>query len=420
MVRTTIATAAVRLAWYVNSPQSGGDQVPLGPTRDILITCHASATGKGKLHGSPERRTLRSAASVNQIDAPFGEAVERLCANCRWPLSTDSPILPLGAAVSEVDALAIWLDREPRDEEDIEAGRDAAIALSTGDYPPHADDARDAEEEVDEAGRDEERERYDRARNFRSGRHSHWRRLHSYLTRSNEAVAEYPFLAPWADGLQSRLTAVLDAERRAFAALVQPARLLEAAAVRVLPTPQFSGDPRFAGLGAEAEKTFRRAWYEWSRRATWSWQRLEDQDFSVYTVVSDAFGRRRKGKPEAHAAFRQLTADWIRQAREEADRPASAPWQLMAVKAPALPRTLHSEPERDPLTLWEASAIATYQVAMNRKAGTTALLVPHLVAEQLLACASPDMPVQRLAPDGSALPAEVLLGQWDHEGLSPS
>ncbi|MEU9994032.1 hypothetical protein [Streptomyces sp. NPDC050848] len=395
-------------------------EVPLGPTRDILITCHASATGKGKLHGSPECRTLRSAASVNQIDIPFGEAVERLCANCRWPLPTDSPILPLGAAVNEVDTLSIWLDRDPEDEEDIEAERDAAIALSTGDYPPHTNDVGDAEEEDDETGHDEEWERYDRARNFRSGRHSHWRRLHSYLARSNEAVAEHPFLAPWADGLQSRLTAVLDAERRAFAALVQPARLLEAAAVRVLPTPQFSGGPSFAGLGVEAEKTFRRAWYEWSRRAIWSWQRLEDQDFSVYTVVSDAFGRRRKGKPEAHAAFRQLTADWIRQAREEAGRPASTPWQLVAVKAPALPQTRHSEPERDPLTLWEASVIATYQVAFNRKAGTTALLVPHLVAEQLFACASHDMPVQLLAPAGSALAAETLLEQWDHESLTHS
>ncbi|MFD0169092.1 hypothetical protein ACFVJH_33855 [Streptomyces decoyicus] len=396
-------------------------EVPLGPARDILITCHVSVTGKGKLHGSPECRTLRTAASMDQIDIPFGEAVERFCANCRWPLPTDSPILPLGAAVNEVESLTIWLDRDSKDEEDIEAERDAAIALATGEYPPHATDSSDGEvEDGDEVGRDEERERYDRARNLRSGRHAHWRQLHSYLARSNEAVAEYPFLIPWADGLQNRLTAVLDAERRAFAALVQPARLLEAAAVRVLPTPQFSADPGFAGLGAEAEKTFRRAWHEWSHRAIWSWRRLEDQDFSVYTVVSDAFGRRRKGKPETHAAFRRLTADWIRQAREEAGRPASTSWQLVVIKAPALPRTHHSEPERDPLTLWEASVIATYQVAFNRKASTTALLVPHLVAEQLLACASDDMPVQLLAPDGSALPAEVLLEQWDYESLTRS
>ncbi|MEV5681065.1 MULTISPECIES: hypothetical protein [unclassified Streptomyces] len=395
-------------------------EVPLGSTRDILITCHVSATGKGKLHGSPECRTLRSAASVNQIDVPFGEAVARLCLSCRWPLPTDSLILPLGAAVSEVDSLAIWLDRESKDEEDLEAERDAAIALAAGEYPPLATESGDEEEEDDEAGRDEEWERYDRARNFRSRRHEHWRRLHSYLTRSNEAVSEYPFLAPWADGLQSRLATVLDEERRAFAALVQPIRLLESAAVRILPEPKFSADPGFAGLGAQAEKTFQRAWYEWSRRAIWSWRRLEDQDFSVYTVVSDAFGRRRKGKPEAHAAFRRLTADWIRQAREEAGRPVSTPWQLVAVKAPALVRTHHSEPERDPLTLWETAVIATYQVAFNRKAGTTALLVPHLVAEQLLACTSDDMPVQRLAPDGSALPAEMLLDQWDHAGLNLS
>ncbi|MFJ9789307.1 hypothetical protein [Streptomyces globosus] len=391
-------------------------EVPLGPTRDIVTTCHASATGKGKLHGDPECRTLRAAASVYQIDIPFGEAAERLCANCRWPLPTDSPILSLGAAVSDVDALTIWLDREPKDEEDSEVERDAALALANGEYPPHATES----DEEDEDERDEERERYDRARSLRSGRHEHWRRLHSYLARSNEAVAEYPFLAPWADALQSCLTTVMDAERRAFAALLQPTRLLEAAAVRILPTPQFSDDPGFAGLGAEAEKTFRRVWHEWSHRATWSWRRLEDQDFAVYTVVSDAFGRRRKGKPEAHAAFRQLTADWIRQAREEADRPTSTPWQLLAVKAPTLPRTRHREPQRDPLTLWEAAVIATYQVAFNQRAGTAALLVPHLIAEQLLTCASHDMPVHVLATAGNALPAETLLEQWDYESLTRS
>lgn len=97
-------------------------EVPLGPTRDILLACHVSATGKGELHGSPECRTLRSAASVNQIDVPFGEAVERLCASCWWPLPTDSPILLLGAAVSEVDSLTIWLDRETEDEAGPPAG----------------------------------------------------------------------------------------------------------------------------------------------------------------------------------------------------------------------------------------------------------------------------------------------------------
>jgi hypothetical protein len=252
-------------------------QVPLGPTRDIIITCYVSGTGKGKLHGSPECRTLRSAASVNRIDVPFGEAVERLCASCRWPLPASGPILPFSAAVSEVDSLVIWLDRGSEDEEDLEAERDAAIALTVGEYPPSATDSSNDEEEDDETGSDEEWERYDRARNIRSQLHAHWRRLHSYLARSNEAVAEYPFLAPWADGLQSRLATVLEEERRAFTALVQPVRLLEAAAVRLLPTPKFSDDPGFAGLGAKAEKTFRRAWYEWSRRAIWSWHRLEDQ-----------------------------------------------------------------------------------------------------------------------------------------------
>ncbi|MFJ9884500.1 hypothetical protein ACIQRW_01380 [Streptomyces sp. NPDC091287] len=155
--------------------------------------------------------------------------------------------------MSEVDSLAIWLDRESKDEEDLEAERDAATALTAGEYPPPATESGDEEEkDDDEAGHGEEWERYDRARNFRSRHHEHWRRLHSYRTRSNEAVSEYPFFAPWADGLQSRLATVLDEERRAFAALVQPIRLLEAAVVRIPPEAKVSADPGLAGLGAEA------------------------------------------------------------------------------------------------------------------------------------------------------------------------
>ncbi|AOP47802.1 hypothetical protein [Streptomyces lydicus] len=91
---------------------------------------------------------------MNQFDIAFGEAVERLCTSCRWALFTDSPILPLGAAVNDVDSLTIWLDRDPEDEDDVKAERDAAIVLSTGDYPLHTSDVGDADEEDNEAGHD--------------------------------------------------------------------------------------------------------------------------------------------------------------------------------------------------------------------------------------------------------------------------
>ncbi|WP_432024946.1 hypothetical protein [Streptomyces parvus] len=48
-------------------------------------------------------------------------------------------------------SLTIWLDRGPEDEDDIKSERDAAIALSTGDYPPHTNDVGNADEEDDEA-----------------------------------------------------------------------------------------------------------------------------------------------------------------------------------------------------------------------------------------------------------------------------
>ncbi|MET9378752.1 hypothetical protein ABZX98_32220 [Streptomyces sp. NPDC002992] len=49
------------------------------------------------------------------------------------------------------------------DEEDIEAERDAADALATGEYPPRATDS-DEDQDGDDDDRYEQRERYDRAR----------------------------------------------------------------------------------------------------------------------------------------------------------------------------------------------------------------------------------------------------------------
>lgn len=89
-----------------------------------------------------------------------------------------------------------------------------------------------------------------------------------------------------------------------------------------------------------------------------------------------------------------------------------APWRLVGVKVPALTHIRFGERTQDPLTAWEASVIATYQIAFNPTAGTTVLLVPHLVAEQLATTVSSAVPVQTLDAHGSAASAEHLLAQW--------
>ncbi|MFJ6619927.1 hypothetical protein ACIQOW_20415 [Kitasatospora sp. NPDC091335] len=119
---------------------------------------------------------------------------------------------------------------EPSDETDGEAG--------------------EPEEDFD----DEAWQRYSRARETRRHRHEHWRRLHTYLIRSNKALQAFPVLRPWAEPLQTRFAEVIEEERRAFAALVQPVPLVEAAAVRLLPEPKFTPGPELAGLGADAAK----------------------------------------------------------------------------------------------------------------------------------------------------------------------
>ncbi|MET8626310.1 hypothetical protein ABZW30_21575 [Kitasatospora sp. NPDC004669] len=215
--------------------------------------------------------------------------------------------------------------------------------------------------------------------------------------------------------MQVRLAEVIDEERRAFAALVQPVPLVEAAAVGLLPDLEFTPGPEFAGLGADAAKVVRRAWHAWELRASWSWSRLEDNGWAVSSVVDDAFGRRRKGRPETEAAFDQLAADWIREARRQAALHGEAPRQLVAVKIPAAEKEPYEERAHDPLTTWEAAVIATYQVAVDWPSGTVALLVPHLIGEHLIEGATSTMPVSRLAVPDSALPVHALLRAWRPE-----
>ncbi|MFB8170324.1 hypothetical protein [Kitasatospora purpeofusca] len=360
------------------------------------------------------------ASSVRSTETPLGEAVGRLCGSCRWPLPADSPLLELLEAVIDIGSLGIWLDREPDSEEEKAEEADAALALATGEYPPRSTgepshetdgEAEEPEEDFD----DEEWERYSRARETRRHRHEHWRRLHTYLLRSDKALRAFPVLRPWAEPLQARLAEVVEQERRAFAVLVQPVALAEAAAVGLLPDPEFTPGPEFAGLGGDAANVVRRAWREWELRASWSWHRLEDNDVAVSSVMRDAFGRRRKGRPEAEAAFDELVAGWIREARRQAALHAEAPRQLLAVRIPPAEKERYEGRAHDPLTEWEAGVIATYQVAADWPAGTVALLVPHLIGEHLLAGATRTMPVARLAVPGSALPVDALLRAWQPE-----
>ncbi|MFD7589812.1 hypothetical protein ACFV84_30755 [Kitasatospora sp. NPDC059811] len=132
-------------------------------------------------------------------------------------------------------------------------------------------------------------------------------------------------------------------------------------------------------------------------------------------MVDDAFGRRRKGRPEAEAAFERLVAGWISEARKQAVLHGEAPRQLVAVKVPPVEKDTYEERAHDPLTAWEAAVISTYQIAADWPAGTVALLVPHLIGEHLISGATGAMPVTRLTVPDSALPVQALLQAWQPE-----
>lgn len=230
--------------------------------------------GRSRVRTAAAMDVIRFGLHLASVPYPWDRRSQqgfgRLCTRCRWPLPTDSPVFPLGAAVISVDSLKIRIDREPDPNEDVHAELDAGLALATGEYPPSATNQRSEDDGEDEEF-DDEWNRYARARDIRQNHLTRWRRLHSYLVRSVEAVTEFPFLRPWAEPIQVQLVAVLDEERRAFASLLQPDSLREAAAVRIIRAPEFTPGAEFAGLGDEAARTFRRAWHEWSLRAAWSW-----------------------------------------------------------------------------------------------------------------------------------------------------
>ncbi|TYC72615.1 hypothetical protein [Streptomyces sp. CB01881] len=395
-------------------------EVPPGPLGDFELVCFTSSSGKGKLHGQETCGSLRSSTSVQQSTLALREAKGRLCATCRWPLPADSPLVAFTDAVRAIRQLEAYAGPEPHPDTDFDEAeeRDAAAATAIGEYPQeHAGSADDGKaEEVDDRM---EWERFERARLIRERHRDHWRYLHGYMRESVDAVAAHPWLCPFAEPLQHALAAQIEHERQALAALLRPDALLDSSVVPSLSVPNLTAGPEFAGLGPNAHNILRTAWTSWQHTAATTWRALEDDDFAARSVIYDAFGRRRKGRDEVFAALDRLTSRWIDAARVAVAEHRGAPRQLVGVKLPPLEREAYSGQRRDPLTDWEAGVIATHQVAANWSACTVALLLPHPVAERLLADAPASLSAERLDTEESGLPITTLLTRWTPQNDLP-
>ncbi|MFJ7275404.1 hypothetical protein [Kitasatospora sp. NPDC098663] len=388
---------------------------PLGPLYENPITCFTPASGTGKLHGEQTCGALRSAASVHEVTTALHDATPRLCANCRWPLPADSPLVGFVDAVRTIRRLESYIGPEPSPDTDFDEAeeQDAAAALATGEYPKErAGTPDDEEKETEEDADDKEWERFKHARLIRERHRGHWRYLHGYMIESAEAVAAHPWLRSFAEPLQHALAVEIERERHALARLLRPQALLDTAAIRALPSPELNVGPEFAILGSDADQTLRRAWSEWQDSAATSWKALEDDHFAAYFVLHDAMKRRRKGRDEAVTALERLTAEWIGAARVVVAHHGRSPRRMVAVKLPTLHYDPYSAESRDPLTDWEAGIIATYQIAANWDTAAVALLLPSLVAEHLISDAGSLMPTAYLDAEESGLSVSVLLANW--------
>ncbi|MFI9788623.1 hypothetical protein ACIHEI_34705 [Kitasatospora sp. NPDC051984] len=375
---------------------------PLGPLASMSLECFTASSGSGKLHGEENCGSLRSSRAVEAVTVELGEAVGKLCGTCSWRIATDHPLVAFTRAVRDVLQATSYTEPDHHPDVDFDPSEeaDAAAALLQGDYP--------LEDEYDRA----DQERYERARFIRERHHGHWRHLHGLMLESSSAVAAHPWLAEWAGPIQDALAAVIESERRAFAALLPPGALLDSAAVPLLKMPDGLGSEEgFSGLGDQAASVLRGAWSEWAEDASRSWQALEGSSTSASLALHHAFGRRRKGRDEAYAALDDLVGFWCAQARAVVAAHRSARRRLVAVSIPPTSFDSYARCSQDPLSQWEAGVVATYQVAADWTAGRVALLVPHLVAEQLVSNSDSALGAALLDTEESGLSLDSLLAQ---------
>ncbi|WP_051740740.1 MULTISPECIES: hypothetical protein [unclassified Kitasatospora] len=376
--------------------------VPLGPLAGIPLSCFTASSRNGKLHGKKTCGSLRSSRTVEAVTVKLGEAAERLCGTCFWPMPFGDPLVTFTNAVRDVLGVTSYTGPDPSPDVDFDPSKeaDAAAVLAQGDYPRG--------DEHDEA----ESDRYARARFIRERHHGHWRHLHDSMLESNSAVAAHPWLATWAKPTLDALAAVIESERHAFAALLRPDALLDSAAItRLEPPHDLASKEGFTGLGDQAAPVLRRAWDDWAADTARSWLALEDDRSSASLVLHGAFGQRRKGRDEAYAALDELVASWCAQARSVVDMHKAAPRRLLAVSVPPTTFDSYLGRSRDPLSQWEAGVLAMYQVATNWPDGTVALLVPQLIAERLISDTDIAMPVTALDTREAGFPIDRLLVQ---------
>ncbi|MFD0204420.1 MULTISPECIES: hypothetical protein [Saccharothrix] len=134
----------------------------------------------------------------------------------------------------------------------------------------------------------------------------------------HQTLARYPWLAEWARPRVDLKVEYAGELRREFAGMIVPRNLVDAAAVAHLPKPDLPVDRgEFSVLG-DVRRALDELWRRWQHSASTGWTRLESHTHPVHSVLAAAMGNRRRGRPEADKALRDLVRGWSAAAAPQA------------------------------------------------------------------------------------------------------
>ncbi|MGD6757231.1 hypothetical protein, partial [Streptomyces sp. BH105] len=226
------------------------------------------------------------------------------------------------------------------------------------------------------------------AQRVREGVFSSWLGALASLDRVHQALVLFPWLVPWASERVELKARRCEELRGQAAQLVDAEALVVAAAVSGMERPLFpSDDPVFAVLGSAPAvgAALRKLWDRWQDAVERGWGHPREYDYMAH-YLTDALGRRRKGRDELVGRGRQLLGEWV--AAGEAVAAEALGERVLVTRA--LPDGWSQREGRgsffDRLSGWERGVLASFAVSAGWEAGqlVVRVRVPEVVAVRLL------------------------------------
>ncbi|MFD9737673.1 hypothetical protein [Umezawaea sp. NPDC059074] len=352
------------------------DDIPFGPFEGVPIRAYTTRSKQARLHVGPECSSLKAGNAV-EVSVPLtASTVKRMCTGCARSALWARPTTSLGVFLGDLMGVGVLYELSsylPEDLADDLDGRDvtqAAELLRSGEWP--------LDEEDETAWKAHEEARFVRDELLLP----FWLGAVESLYAAHEVIGRYPWLSEWARSHVAPKAAYAEELRVAFASTIVPVNLVYAAAVAQLPQPELPVDRAEFAVFGDSRRALTDLWRRWQGSVSSRWTRLEEPTSAEWHILDTTMGNRRKGRPEAEQALRELTGQWIVEARTVGnDLPDR--WLIATVPVPE-ERRITTADLVDLLPRWYLGVLATHTVAVDWYSRTVLLRVPDLIGRVLL------------------------------------